>query len=80
MFSTKFVDAIQVLIQDAVDRSISGDEAIVTAINTNPNTIDVSYREGTYTVGYLASYTPTVGDVVKIMGPSNGWYVIGKLA
>lgn len=61
--------------------------ATVTAVHTSPNTVDVEMDGSNYTtpgLRYLASYSPTVNDVVmvaRMQGASRtARVVLGKLA
>jgi len=55
----------------------------VEAIHTSPNTVDL-YLDGASTlttgVRYLASYSPTVGDIVVVCRYGTDRWVMGKLA
>lgn len=52
----------------------------VTAVHTGPASVSVAVPGDTLTLAYLASYTPTVGDVVFCVGPPGQWLVLGRLA
>lgn len=47
------------------------------------NTVTIKVDGGSTNISnirYLASYTPTVGDTVEIIGHDNDLYILGKLA
>lgn len=51
-----------------------------TVTGTSGTSVIVSIDGGAMTLPRLASYTPTVGDVVHIDCAGDGWLVIGKTA
>lgn len=57
--------------------------AVVTATAASPNSLTIRLSGGTATVAgvrYLASYTPTVNDVVLVDQDGTDLVVLGKLA
>lgn len=51
-----------------------------TVSGTSGTRVVVSVEGGSMTLPRLASYTPTVGDVVQIAARPGGWLVLGKSA
>lgn len=53
--------------------------AVVAAVNGSAITISVAGGSITSGVGYLASYTPTVGDTVAVFRQDSSWLILGKV-
>jgi hypothetical protein len=54
--------------------------ATVTAVAGTVVTISVAGGQFSSGVGYLTSYTPTVGTVVAVFRQDSSWLILGKLA
>lgn len=66
----------------AQNTKLSFHQGVVTAIGTSPNSVTINLSGGTDTISgvrYLASYTPTVSDVVFLIINNNDIVVLGKL-
>lgn len=68
-------DALSVRLTELLDSL----RLVGTVSGTSGNKVIVTVRGASVTLPRLASYTPTVGDVVHIQGPAP-WLVLGKTA
>jgi hypothetical protein len=65
--------------QKAVGISNGMRTATVTAVAGQVITISVAGGSISSGVGYLASYTPVVGDTVAVFRQDSSWLVLGKV-
>lgn len=70
-------EAILKAIQEAVEGQR---RRIGTVTGTSGTKVIVNVDSGAVTIPRLASYTPTVGDVVHIDTSGDGWLVLGTSA
>ena len=54
--------------------------ATVAAVVGTVVTLSVAGGQFSSGVGYLTSYTPTVGDVVAVFRQDSSWLILGKMA
>lgn len=66
-------------IADALAQLVDSLRLVGTVSGTSGTRVLVTVRGTLLTLPRLASYTPTVGDVVHIQGPAP-WLVLGKTA
>lgn len=53
--------------------------ATVAAVSGTTVTLSVAGGQFSSGVGYLASYTPTVGDVVAVFRQDSSWLILGRV-
>jgi len=53
--------------------------ATVAAVNGTTVTLSITGGKISSGVGYLASYTPTVGDTVAVFRQDSSWLILGKI-
>lgn len=54
--------------------------ATVAAVSGNVVTLAISGGQFSSGVGFITSYTPTVGDVVAVFRQDSSWLILGKTA
>jgi hypothetical protein len=68
-------------IVQAIERALAGrTRRVGTVSGTSGTKVIVSIDGNAVTIPRLASYTPTVGDIVHIDTSGEGWLVLGKSA